>query len=51
MQERTQGTMLAQRFDNWESQRQQKIEIKKMEKDDPEEGELTFQPSIGRPED
>ena len=43
--------MLAQRFDNWESQRQKKLEIKRLEKDDPDEEELTFRPATGRPEE
>jgi hypothetical protein len=43
--------MLAQRFDNWESQRQKKLEIKRLEKGDPDDEELTFRPATGRPEE
>jgi len=50
MEERVQGAALAQKFGNWESQRQKKIELKRMEKADPEEEELTFRPSTGRPD-
>ena len=48
MQERASGTQLAQRFNNWEDNRQKKIEVKRMEKEDPDQEELTFQPDVGR---
>ena len=41
---------MAQRFDNWENQRMKKIESKRIEKEDPDEEELTFRPITGRGE-
>ena len=42
---------MAQRFENWESQRQRKIELKRQEKENPKDQEYTFRPATGRPEE